>query len=105
LFTPAALKSLRLDLAATASLFDCDNLDFAAVHLHGLADPLVNEQMGKRGHIGDRSAAGIRLVLANNPERLAAAVVTQIVTWEPNATTTVSAGSGYGIALATHSAK
>jgi hypothetical protein len=33
--------------------------------------------MGKRGHIGDRSAAGIRLVLANDPERLAPTVVAQ----------------------------
>ena len=48
-----------------------------AIHLHGLTDPLSNEPMGKRGHIGDRSVAGIRLVLADDPERLAAAVVAQ----------------------------
>jgi hypothetical protein len=33
--------------------------------------------MGKWGHIGDRSAARIRLILANNPEGLAATVVAQ----------------------------
>jgi hypothetical protein len=33
--------------------------------------------MGKLGDIGDRSAAGIRLVLANDPERLASTVVAQ----------------------------
>jgi hypothetical protein len=48
--------------------------DFAALHLHGLTSPLSNEPMGKRGHIGDRSATGIRLVLSDDPERLAATV-------------------------------
>jgi hypothetical protein len=45
------------------------------IHLYGLTDPLSNEPMGKRGHIGDGSAAGIRFVLANDPERLAAIIV------------------------------
>jgi hypothetical protein len=43
------------------SLFDCDNLDLAAIHLHGLTDPLSDKPVGKWGYIGDRSAAGIRL--------------------------------------------
>jgi hypothetical protein len=46
-----------------------------AVHLHGLTDLLSDEMMGKRRHIGDRSAARIRLVFADDPERLATAVV------------------------------
>ena len=33
--------------------------------------------MGKRAHLGDRSAAWIRLVLAHDPERLAAIIVAQ----------------------------
>jgi hypothetical protein len=94
-----------LSYHATATLLDGDNLDFAAFHLHGLTDPLSDKPLSKWGHIGDRSAAGIRLVLANDPERLAAIIVRRIVTWEPNATTTVSVASGCGTALATRSAK
>jgi hypothetical protein len=40
-------------LAAIGFLFDCNNLDFVTVHLHGLTDLLSNELMGKRRHIGD----------------------------------------------------
>jgi hypothetical protein len=36
-----------------ASLLDRDNLDFVAIHLYGLTDPLSNEPMGKWGYIGD----------------------------------------------------
>ena len=54
----------------SASLLDGDNFNFATIQLHGLTDPLSDKQAGKWGHIGDRSAAGIRLVLANDPERL-----------------------------------
>ena len=57
-----------LSYHAIATLLDGDNLDFAAFHLHGLTDPLSDKPLSKRGHIGDRSAAGIRLVLANDPE-------------------------------------
>jgi hypothetical protein len=56
-------------------LLDRDNLDFVAVHLDGLTDPLSNEPTRKWGHIGDRSAAGIRLVLADDAERLAPTIV------------------------------
>jgi hypothetical protein len=63
--------------ATTASLFDCDNFNFATIQLHGLTDPLSDNPLGKWGHIGDRSAAGIRLVLAYDPERLAAIIVAQ----------------------------
>jgi hypothetical protein len=63
--------------AAIRFLFDCDNLDFAAVHLQGLTGLLSNELMGKRGHIGDGFGARIRLVLADDPERLATTVVAQ----------------------------
>ena len=62
---------------ATATLLDGDNFNFATIQLHGLTDPLSDNPLGKWGHIGDRSAAGIRLVLANDPERLAAIIVTQ----------------------------
>jgi hypothetical protein len=40
-------------------LFDCNNLYLPTIHLHGLTDPLSNETMGKRGHIGDRSTTGM----------------------------------------------
>jgi hypothetical protein len=63
--------------AGITSLFDRDNLDLATLQLHGLTDSLSDEQAGKRGHIGDRSAAGIRLILAYDPERLAAIIVAQ----------------------------
>jgi hypothetical protein len=39
-------------------LFDCENLDFLAVHPDGLADPLSNQPMGKWGHIGESRAPG-----------------------------------------------
>ena len=74
-------KSLGLptfgDPTATVTLLDGDNFNFAPTQLHGLTDPLSDKQAGKWGHIGDRSAAGIRLVLANDPERLAAIIVAQ----------------------------
>jgi hypothetical protein len=74
-------KSLGLptfgDPTATVTLLDGDNFNFAPIQLHGLTDPLSDKQAGKWGHIGDRSAAGIRLVLANDPERLAAIIVAQ----------------------------
>ena len=54
-----------------------NNLDFVAVHLHGLTDLLSDEMMGKRRHIGDRSGARIRLVFADDPERLATTIVAQ----------------------------
>ena len=62
---------------ATVTLLDGDNFNFATIQLHGLTDPLSDKQAGKRGHIGDRSAAGIRLVFAHDPERLAAIIVAQ----------------------------
>ena len=62
---------------ATVTLLDSDNFNFAAIQLHGLTDPLSDNPLGKWGHIGDRSAAGIRLVLAHDPERLAAIIVAQ----------------------------
>jgi hypothetical protein len=58
-------------------LFDSDNLDFAVVRLHRITDPLSNELMGKRGHIGNRSAARFRLVFTDDPERLAATIVAE----------------------------
>ena len=77
----SSFRSLRPptfgDPAGVASLLDCDNLDFVTIHLYGLTDPLSNEPMGKWGHIGDGSAAGIRFVLAYDPERLAAIIVAQ----------------------------
>ena len=47
------------------------------IKLHGLTDPLSDKQAGKWGHIGDQSAAGIRLIFAYDPERLAAISVPQ----------------------------
>ena len=41
------------DPAAVASLFDGDNLDFAASHTYGLTDALSDEPVSKRGNIGD----------------------------------------------------
>jgi hypothetical protein len=63
--------------AAIGFLFDCNNLDFVALHLRDLADLLSDQMMGKRRHIGDRSDARIRLVFADDPERLATAIVAQ----------------------------
>ena len=60
---------------ATVTLLDGDNFNFATIQLHCLTDPLSDNPLGKWGHIGDRSAAGIRLVLAYDPERLAAIIV------------------------------
>jgi hypothetical protein len=48
-----------------------------AVHVHGLTDLLSDEMMSKRRHIGDRSAARIRLVFSDDPERLASTIVAQ----------------------------
>jgi hypothetical protein len=94
------------DPAGAASLLDCDNLDFVTMHLYGLTDPLSDKQAGKRGHIGDRSAAGIRLVLANDPERLAAIIVAQDRDLgAENTTTAMSAGSACGTALATRASR
>src|ERR1700722_1593556 len=62
---------------ATVALLDGDNLNFATIQLHGLTGPLSDKQAGKRGHIGDRSAARIRLILANDPECLAAIIVAE----------------------------
>ena len=95
----------RVSASAANTLFDRDNLNLAPVHLHGLTGVLSDEPTGKRGHIGDGSAAGIRLILSNDTERLAATVVAQIVTLEPKATRAVPAGFACGIALATRSAK
>jgi hypothetical protein len=63
--------------AETASLFDGDNFDFATIQLYGLTNPISDKQAGKRGHIRYRSAAGIRLVFAYDPERLAAVIVAE----------------------------
>ena len=62
---------------ATVTLLDGDNFNFVTIKLHGLTDPLSDKQAGKWGHIGDRSAAGIRLIFAYDPERLAAIIVPQ----------------------------
>jgi hypothetical protein len=62
---------------APVTLLDGDNFNFATIHFHGLTDPLSDEQAGKRRHIRDRSAAGIRLVFTHDPERLAAIIVAQ----------------------------
>ena len=59
------------------TLLDGDNFNFATIQLYGLTHPLSDKQAGKRGHISDRAAAGIRLVFAYDPERLAAIMVAE----------------------------
>ena len=82
-------------LAAIGFLFDRNNLDFATVHLHGLADLLSDEMMGKRRHIGDRSATRIRLVFAYDPECLASTIVAQ--DRDPGAERNCRSGQGLSV--------
>ena len=84
-------------LAATATLLDGDNSDFAAIHLHGLLTDLLF-----RTHTAGQAAPHRRWIHRGDPPRprqlpetLAATVSSRrIVTWEPNAAATTRGSVG-----------
>src|SRR3954465_12081398 len=58
-----------------AALRDGDDLGLGGAGLHDVADALAGQRLGDRRDIGDRALRGIGLVLADDAEGLAAAVL------------------------------
>src|SRR5215470_16153546 len=52
-----------------------DDLDLGVSHADRVADPLAEQRAGQRRHMRERAAGRVGLVLANDAERLPAAVV------------------------------
>src|SRR3954454_24112487 len=58
-----------------AALRDGDDLGLGGAGLHDVADSLAGQRLGDRRDVGDRALRGIRLVLADDAEGLAATVL------------------------------